>query len=297
VEQELREFLSYLQYECGLSANTLAAYRRDVSGLSGFLRASGCSKWSDLNAPLLSRYFRSRLEQGISPRSIARALSAVRMFLRFLVIDGKLQENCARWIDAPKTWQRLPCVLNEQEVDRLLRAPLGTPGPYRVRDYAILETFYATGARVSEVCSLRLEGLRLDVGLLLISGKGGKQRLVPLHRRANEAIKNYLQEERPRLLRGKEDPGFVFLSRRGRRLDRATVWRLIKRYALLAGITSRVTPHVLRHSFATHLLCRGADLRVVQELLGHAKVDTTQIYTHLDRRDLKAAHRKYHPRP
>jgi integrase/recombinase XerD len=296
VEDALREFLAYLRYECGLSHNTVAAYRRDITHLFTYLAARGISELDDLDETILAAHFRRRLEDGIAPRSVARAISAVRMFLRFLVVEGKLGENRARWIDTPKTWHRLPCVLNEQDVDRLIRCPLAVPASFPRRDYAILETFYATGARVSEVCDLTFARLRADVGLIQISGKGGRDRLVPVHRQAIEAIEEYRQTERPALVGSRDDPGHVFLSQNGKKLDRENVWRLVRRYARLAGITARVTPHVLRHSFATHLLTRGADLRVVQELLGHQRVETTEVYTHLDRRDLKEAHRRYHPR-
>jgi len=297
VEQYLKQFLAYLRFECGLSLNTLLAYERDVTQLFESLAARGIRSIDDIDAVHLADHFRTRMAGGIAASSIARAISAVRMFLRFLVIEGIAKRNAARWIDTPKTWHRLPCVLNERQVDGLIACPLSVAVPFRLRDHAILETFYATGARVSEVCTLTTGNARLDVGLVRIAGKGGRERLVPLHRKAVEAIAEYRRIERPRLLGSRADPGNLFLSQHGRKLDRANVWRLVKRYARLAGIVSRVTPHVLRHSFATHLLTHGADLRVVQELLGHARVETTEIYTHLDRRDLKRAHRKFHPRP
>jgi integrase/recombinase XerD len=297
VKEQLAQFLAYLRFECGLSHNTILAYRRDITQLFETLAGRGIRDLEGLDAVILADHFRNRLTDGLAPRSVARAISAVRMFLRFLVVEGVLAQNVARWIETPKTWQRLPCVLNEREVDRLLACPLSVEVPFRQRDHAILETFYAAGARVSEVCSLRTSELRLDVGIVRITGKGGRERIVPLHRKAVDAIQTYQELERPLILGARDDPGFLFLSQRGRRLDRASVWRLVKRYARLAGIVLRMTPHVFRHSFATHLLTHGADLRVVQELLGHARVETTEIYTHLDRRDLKRAHRKYHPRP
>lgn len=297
MEEHLKEFLAYLQYECGLSHNTVQSYRRDIRQLFATLTARGIGALTELDATTLTEHFRRRLDEGLSPRSTARAISAIRMFLRFLVVEGRLKENHARWIDTPKTWQRLPCILNEGEVDRLIASPCTTAAPYPLRDSAILETFYATGARVSEVCSLTAGQVRLNLGLVLICGKGGKERLVPLHQQAADAITAYRTTERPKLLRARDDPGYLFVSRNGKKLARVELWRMVKRYARLAGIASRVTPHTLRHSFATHLLGRGADLRVVQELLGHARVETTEIYTHLNRRDLKEAHRKFHPRP
>jgi len=297
VETHRKEFLAYLSYECGFARNTVLSYGRDLAQFLRHAAALGIASPDALDAKTLIAYFRARMEEGLAPRSVSRAITAVRMFLRFLVQEGTLAENCARWIETPKTWSRLPVILNEGEIDRLLAAPETARARFPRRDRAILELFYATGARVSEVCTLACSQVRLDLGLARIMGKGGKERLVPLHRPGIAAIEDYLAAERPALLRGRDDPGALFLSQHGKKIDRENVWRLVRRYARCAGIAKRVTPHTLRHSFATHLLTHGADLRVVQELLGHARVETTEIYTHLDRTDLKRAHRKFHPRP
>lgn len=293
----LQEFLAYITYECGLSRNTVLAYQRDIRRFLAFMTQQGVASLDGLDSRLITNYFRQRLEGGIAPKSIARSISAVRMFFRFLAVEGRIAKNAARNLETPKTWQRLPCILNEKDVDRLISGPLEFPASFPLRDHAILETFYATGARVSEVAHMLKDQVRLDLGLTRIFGKGGRERLVPLHNKAVKGIREYLRLERPKLLNQRTDPGFLFLSQNGRQLDRANIWRLIKRYAGLAGITARVTPHTLRHSFATHLLSHGADLRVVQELLGHVRIETTEIYTHLNRKDLKEAHRKFHPRP
>lgn len=301
METQRREFLTYLKYECGFTRNTILSYGRDLAQMTRHMADAGITHIDQIDGPALVAYFRTRLRDGLSPRSVSRAITAVRMFLRFLVLEGAVRENCARWIETPKTWSRLPLVLNENEVDRLLAAPLAKgalPIRFPARDQAILEVFYATGARVSEVCGLTLERTRIDLGLVHITGKGDKERLVPLHARGGEAVRRYLETERPGLAaRTGEDDGCLFLTRLGRRFDRVSLWRLVTRYARTAGIVRKVTPHTLRHSFATHLLAHGADLRVVQELLGHARVETTEIYTHVDRSELKRAHRKFHPRP
>ncbi len=297
MEEQRKEFLRFLAYECGFARNTVLSYGRDIAQFIEHLAARDITTLGKVDAGTLVAYFRARLEEGLSPRSVSRSITGVRMFLRFLVQEGALEENCARWLETPKLWSRLPVVLNEQEIDRLLAAPATPAVKFPRRDRAVLELFYATGARVSEVCSLTLQQLRLDLGLVRIIGKGSKERLVPLHRPGIAAVREYLAAERPALLGAREDPETVFLTQHGRPIDRENVWRLVKRYARLAGIAKRVTPHTLRHSFATHLLTHGADLRVVQELLGHARVETTEIYTHLDRTDLKRAHKLYHPRP
>ncbi len=297
METQRKEFLAYLSYECGFARNTVLSYGRDIAQFLRHAAGIGIASCDALDAEMLIAYFRTRIQEGLAPRSVSRAITAVRMFLRFLVQEGALKENCARWIETPKIWSRLPVILNEGEIDRLLAAPEAAKARFPRRDRAILELFYATGARVSEVCTLACSQVRLDLGLARIIGKGGKERLVPMHRPGIAALQDYLATERPALLGGRNDGGALFLSQHGRPIDRENVWRLVKRYARCAGIAKRVTPHTLRHSFATHLLIHGADLRVVQELLGHARVETTEIYTHLDRSDLKRAHRMFHPRP
>jgi integrase/recombinase XerD len=226
--------------------------------------------------------------------SVARQLAALRTFLRFLYHTQRLDRDPTSDILAPKKWNRLPDTLNIRQMQNLLEAPT-LDDEFAERDIALLELLYATGLRASEVCGLRIDEVNLRVGVLRCMGKGGKERIVPIGRTAVDALDSYLAKLRPRLHRPRSG-AYVFLSRTGRPLTRGSVWELIKKYAVRAGLRDKVTPHTMRHSFATHLLQGGADLRIVQELLGHASVTTTQIYTHVDRSRLKAVHQRYHPR-
>jgi integrase/recombinase XerD len=288
-------FLLHLEIERGLSPNTRDAYaadcRRFVRSLSEELT------WSPerITEREVFEFLVRERQEGRSVRSVRRSLSALRTFFRFLVQTSALRENPARHLESPRTWHRLPSVLNTEQVDRLLAAVEEHPSRYRRRDAALLELLYATGLRVGEATSLRLSSIRPDLGIIRCLGKGSRERIVPATKRALSAIAEYLRLERPRLARS-TGTDTVFISRGGKPLGREVVAAMIRKYALLAGLPGSVTPHTLRHSFATHLLRGGADLRVVQEILGHAKVETTEIYTHLDRSDLKAAHRRYHPR-
>ncbi|RMG03536.1 MAG: tyrosine recombinase XerD, partial [Planctomycetota bacterium] len=234
--------------------------------------------------------------QELSPATLARHIVSLRMFFRFLQLEGAVRENYAELLGSRKLWDRIPAVLTPSQIDALLSAPKPyDPLPYR--DRALLETLYATGCRVSEVAGLRLEDVHLDEAYCRCLGKGGKERVVPLGEPAVEAIRAYLAKEYPRLAeKASTPPPWLFLSYRGRRLGRERIWALLKRYAARAGIPPNVSPHTLRHSFATHMLAGGADLRQVQELLGHASITTTQLYTHVDFSKLKALHGRCHPR-
>jgi len=287
----LNAFLAYLRAECGLADNTVAAYRRDISRFLKFLGGDDPTK---VDTPRVERFLQSEKKRGLAVSSIARALIAVRMFYRFLAGEGLASESAAATIETPRIWRRLPNFLTVPEVNKLLDAPRGR-SPLAVRDRAILEVFYAAGARVAEVVAVKIDDLKLDLGLVLLFGKGSRERVVPLGRPAVDAVKDYLISARPRL--AKPDTGdTLFLGRRGKKLSRMHIWRLVRRYAALAGIRKNVHPHTLRHSFATHLLEGGADLRTVQEMLGHSSIATTQVYTHVDRSRLKAIHKKFHPR-
>jgi len=287
-------FLHYCAAECGLSAHTLDAYERDVSH---FVEQVGLSNERDLEsiaAHQLVNYVEQCRRDGLSGNTIRRRLVAVRMFCRFLLLDGYIGRNPAEAFQTPRLWQRVPEVLTEAEAERLLRAPEGD-SPFSLRDRALLEMLYATGARASEVCGLNTGDINFEYGFARCYGKRMKERLVPVGRPALDAVRAYLQEGRPKLCRDGSETA-LFVTRSGRRLSRVTLWRRVKKYATAAGVRSKVHPHTLRHSFATHLLANGADLRSVQVMLGHADISTTEIYTHVDRSRLQSVHQRYHPR-
>jgi len=285
--------LDYLRTECHLAVNTIAAYRRDLAHFGEWL--SGRSPTS-LTVRDLSDYMAWLQGRKLAPLSVARHMVALKLFYRYLQLEGLARDNPAELLGAPKAWQRVPEVLSPPLVDRLLTAPQPYDAFWR-RDRALLELLYATGCRASEVSHLKLADLHLSERYCLAQGKGNKQRLTPLGDAAIAALRDYLAEERPQLAAaGRSDPPWLLLSRGGKRLRREAIWVLVKRYALRAGANPDVSPHTLRHSFATHLLAGGADLRQVQELLGHASIATTQIYTHVDQSRLKRVHKQFHPR-
>ena len=293
-ESMLKLFLDYLTVECGLSANTTTAYRRDLEGFLTFVSRKGFTRLDALKPSDIVDFLMREKRRGLSPASTSRRLVAIRMFYRFLLAEGRLKKDVAVTIESSRAWRNLPDVLTRREVEKLLETPdLSTP--LGLRNSAILETMYASGARAQEVVDLRAEDVNLKYAYVRLTGKGGKERVLPLGRVACERVGRYLDEVRPRLVRGK-DPGTLFLSRTGRKLNRERIWQFIRRLALKGGLAKNVHPHTLRHSFATHLLEGGADLRSVQEMLGHASIDTTQIYTHVDASRLRSIHRKYHPR-
>ena len=286
-------FTLYLRTECHLSENTVAAYSRDLRRFIGWLEGR---KVADLTITELSDFVGFLNTQQLAPASIARHIVAVKMFFRYLQLEGLLVDNKVELLGSQKLWQRVPSVLSPREVERFLKGPRRIE-IYYFRDRALLEMLYATGCRASEVSNLRLRDLHLDERYCKCEGKGNKQRMVPLGDAAIEAVTDYLNKQRPRLeaVRSSE-VDWLFLSRGGRRLRREAVWELVKKYALLADVSVSISPHTLRHSFATHLLAGGADLRQVQEMLGHASIATTQIYTHVDQSRLKKVHQQYHPR-
>lgn len=283
-----------------MSANTLEAYGRDMSELLADLASQGVTTVASINHRHLARHVASLSARGLAASSVARHLATTKVFFRWLTTRAPLQSNPADYLDQPTRWKKIPDVLSPRQVRALLEAPAPDPSrdalPLWLRDRAILELMYASGLRASEVGSLGMDGIIDDLGVVRVTGKGDKQRLVPMGRPAREALATYITECRPRLVRPEgRDMGRVFLSRTGRPLERVRVWQIVKKHAKTAGL-SNVYPHVLRHSFATHLLTGGADLRVVQELLGHADIATTQIYTHVDKSRLKSVHSRYHPR-
>jgi integrase/recombinase XerD len=285
--------LDYLRTECHLAPNSLAAYTRDLRRLQTWL---GERAIPNLTIRDLSNYLAWLQQQNLAPASIGRHMAALKVFFRFLQVEGVLKENPAELLAAQKQWQRVPEVLSASVVKDLV----GSPQPYDPffrRDRALLELLYATGCRVSEVSSLQMRDLHLDQRHCLVKGKGSKQRLVPLGEGALASIQLYLEHERPQLSAAAKTPApWLLLSRRGRALRREAIWELIKRYVARIDGPPSASPHTMRHSFATHLLSGGADLRQVQELLGHASIATTQIYTHVDQTRLKRVHQQYHPR-
>ena len=289
----LADFLEALRVEAGLAKNTLSAYRGDVQRFLAFARARGVRRWRELGPELLVEHLERMRLGGAAEASVARALSALRMCLRHQVLEGLLGEDPLARMEGPRLRRSLPHVLAPQEVERLLAVDGSS---WRVqRDRALLEVLYACGARISEAAALRTTAIEPSLRVLVLSGKGGKTRLVPLGARARAALETWLAGGRAQLLRGRKSE-HVFLSKSGRPLDRSTGWRVVKAAARRAGLSSAVSPHWLRHSFASHLLEGGADLRAVQEMLGHASIATTEIYTHLDAEHVRSLHRLYHPR-
>lgn len=287
-------FLQYLIVEKGVSGNTLDAYGRDTLRYVTFLEGEGCREPSAATQLLVASFIGRLKAGGLSPRSRARTLSAVRMFHRFLLAEGYATTNPTALIEAPRAGGKLPEFLSLREVERLLGAPAGEESA-ELRDRAMLELLYATGLRVSELVSLTLRTVNLEAGYLLTLGKGGKERLVPLGDAAIGAVRRYLTGARHRLERGGRCEA-LFLTRLGEGMSRQAFWNIIRKRARQAGISRNISPHTLRHSFATHLLENGADLRSVQIMLGHADLSTTQIYTHVTRERLKRIHEECHPR-
>jgi len=288
-------FLDYLSVERGLAKNTITSYRKDLGFYTDFLSSRHIDVLSKASKNDITNFMFNQKDKGIAANSIARRLAAIRMFHRFLLRERVLKNDPTNLIDSPKLWKKIPETLSLTEVDALIAAP-NLKNRQGVRDRAILETLYATGMRVSEAVNLRLDDVNLDVGFLRCIGKGNKERVIPLGRKAVESIKRYLQVSRPRFLNKKESE-FLFVSRLGKKISRQSFWKLIKKYAKEAHIKKPLKPHILRHSFATHLLERGADLRSVQEMLGHSNISTTQIYTHVNKERLKNIHKQFHPRP
>ena len=287
------DFLHHLSVERGLSRNTGLAYGRDLDKFERFLERKARHP-RQVRQGEIDEFARDLARHGLQPKSVARALNAVRMFYRYLVAEKIVAADPTAEVRAPRTWKTLPRFLTLEEVDRLLGAP-ASDTPLGRRDAAMLEVLYATGLRVSEMVSLRLKDANCEAGVLTCLGKGSKERLVPLSRAAVERLRDYLESGRPGLVRGR-NPAALFLNSRGASMSRQGFWKILKEHGAAVGLRGRLSPHVLRHSFATHLLERGADLRSVQLMLGHADIATTQIYTHVNRERLKRVYRDFHPR-
>lgn len=288
----LHEFLLYLASERGLANNSIHAYRRDLEDLERFL--TGRRKTlTDADVDDFRLYLQDQSRKGQATRTVARRLAAIRIFLRYLMLGGHYVDNILQQLQQPKPEQSLPEVLSRAQVNQLISSPDPKSRMFS-RDVAILELLYACGLRASELCDLKLGDVNLSVGCVRVLGKGMRERVVPIGQAAREALAHYLAECRPKLDRNSGDR--FFLSRSGKPLERIALWMLVEKYGRRSGLLKEISPHVLRHCFATHLLGGGADLRIVQELLGHSDVATTQIYIHVDQTRLKAIHEKYHPR-
>lgn len=289
-------FLNYLSVERSLSKNTIVSYRHDLTTYIKYLEDAHINALSQTSRKNIRDFMFMLKDKGLTATSIARNLAAIKVFYRFLVRERILGADPSGLLESPKLWKRIPDALSLKEVEDLLGQP-DLRQLQGIRDRAILELMYATGIRVSEAVNLKVSDINLDVGFLRCIGKGSKERIVPLGKEAGVALKRYLEKARPKLLKKSSSDTVLFVSRLGKRISRQSFWKLIKFYCRKARIKKNVRPHTLRHSFATHLLERGADLRSVQEMLGHADISTTQIYTHIDKNRLKLIHRTYHPRP
>lgn len=287
-------YITELRVSRRLSANTILAYRSDLAQLLTFGETEE-QTIEAMDRQSLEAFVRRLMSSGLSPRSVARIVACVRGFYRFLVLDGRLAASPADDLRAPRAWPALPKFLSTEEVDRLLEQPDVTTAA-GLRDKALLELLYATGMRVTELVTLRVDALNLDAGFLTCVGKGSKERIVPIGRTATDWVRRYLASGRPALLKARLSDQLFVNARGGRSLSRVGFWKVMKKYGLQAGLTLDLSPHVVRHSFATHLLDRGADLRVIQTLLGHADLSTTQIYTHILEARLKAVYDEFHPR-
>lgn len=290
----LERFDDFLALEQGASPRTREAYARDVTRLVAFLTSRGVVSVDSVEGPALREFLYALKDAGLAPESIRRSVSSIRSYFRFLLNEGAVQRDPSEQLELPKRWRVLPDVLTVKEVLELLESP-SIDDPLAFRDRAMLELGYGAGLRVSEWIGLDVKDVLMEEGVVRVFGKGGKERLVPIGGQAIGAVALYLKELRPRLERGK-GKGRLFLNARGTPLSRMGAWKILRRHVERTGLEKTVTPHTLRHSFATHLLEGGADLRAVQEMLGHADIATTQLYTHIDREHLRAVHQKFHPR-
>ncbi len=287
-------YLTYLRDVRRMSPNTVESYARDLTALGAFAEKRGLSV-DVLGRRELESFVRSLMAGGLAPRSVARAVACVRGFYKFLALEHKLEQSPADDLQPPKAWPALPKYLDLDDVDRLLAQP-DTAKPLGLRDKALIEVLYATGLRVSELVSLKASDLNLDEGYLTCMGKGDKERMVPLGHEAAEWVRQYIRDGRPKLAGPRASTPRLFVNARGGSLSRVGFWKVLKAYGRKAGISRDISPHVLRHSFATHLLERGADLRMIQVMLGHADLSTTQIYTHVLEARLRAVYDRFHPR-
>jgi integrase/recombinase XerD len=300
VKEAVDNFLDYLAVEKGFSENTVAAYRNDLHQLASFIEAEAAKRgtippWAAFDRQAMLSYLLELKGRGYAATTVARKVAAVKSFFGFMVAEGVIKDNPTQGVASTKVGKSLPKPISIAQVHRLLEQPTKQSAPEAKRDRAMLELLYATGMRVSELVSLSLADLDTEGGFVRCFGKGHKERLIPIYERAVRAVKEYLTEARPHLAHDSEEKA-LFLNRRGERLTRQGLWQILKGYAKSAELGTEITPHTLRHSFATHMLSGGADLRSVQELLGHANISTTQVYTHLTTEHVRRAYEKSHPR-
>ncbi len=294
MKNHIENFIYFLEVERGVSRNTVESYRRDLEKFEEYIKKAR-KDVSGVTRDDIVKFLMHLKDKGLSPTTIARNLAAMKTFWKFMVAEQIVKENVAAIVETPKTWKTLPDVLNRQEIEKLLDAP-PRKGWMGIRDRAILELMYATGLRVSEVTNLKKMNVNLEAGFVKCMGKGGKERIVPLGKVAEKAVERYIRDSRHKLAGKVRGDDHLFLSRLGKKISRQSLWKIIQKYARQAGIKKHIAPHSLRHSFATHLLEGGAELRGVQEMLGHADISTTQIYTHVNKDKLRKIHEQYHPR-
>jgi integrase/recombinase XerD len=295
MQAQIEEYLRFVTVEKGYSTHTVAAYRNDLTQLMTYLRSEGLESWREVDRVIVQRYVQYLRQRGYASSTVGRKVAAVKSYFHFLVADGVLQDDPTASVDSPQVDKHLPYPLSPEEVERLLAAVAGTDSPKGLRDRAILELMYATGMRASELIQLEVSAMDLEAGTVRCVGKGDKERILPVYGRAREAIQIYLESGRPGLLQGRRGAA-LFVNHRGRPLTRQGLWLIVKECATAAGIDREVTPHTLRHSFATHMLDGGAGLRELQQLLGHTNISSTQIYTKVSTRRKREAYDKAHPR-
>lgn len=295
MESFLKEYLATLKVEKNLSDNTIISYKNDLSSFLNFLTQSGIDDLADVTTNHIASFFKLLKNSGLNETSSARYFSSVKGFFKYLSKNDYIKSNPVERISPPKISRKLPEVLNVREVNAILDQP-NTKDPIGIRDKAILELFYACGTRISELINIKLNDLFLNEEVIRVFGKGSKERLIPIGSSAIKWIEEYLQKSRPLLAKNYKSENYLFLNQRGTKFSRMGIWKIVNHYAKQAGIEKNVHPHTFRHSFATHLIEGGADLRAVQEMLGHSDISTTQIYTHIDRDYIKLVHKKYHPR-
>lgn len=296
MKDQIKDFIHYLVVERGLSNNTIVSYERDLGSYARFLsEVLNLSSFNEVTRLSIIQFLKVLKDQGKSSKTIARHIASIRSFHQFLLREKAVEQDPSVHIESPQIERTLPKVLSLEEVEKLLDTPLLTSS-FGYRDKAMLELLYATGIRVSEMINLNLEDVHLSMGFIRCFGKGNKERIVPIGRAAQESLTDYIEKARSKMVRGKTATEALFLNHHGKRITRQGFWKNLKKIALDAGITKPLTPHTLRHSFATHLLENGADLRAVQEMLGHADISTTQIYTHVTKTRLKDVYKQFHPR-
>jgi len=294
MKEFIDSFFTHLVVEKGLSKNTIESYRRDIKNFNNFLLNKKIYSPNDIKYNNILEFISSLTDKGYKSASVARTIVSIKQFFKYLQIEEIIKDNPISIVKTPKVKKSLPVVLSEKDVDTLLSLPEdGTPG--RTRDLAMLELLYATGIRVSELINLKLNDLNFEMGYIIVQGKGSKERIVPIGEKSKQKIMDYISNSRDFMIKNKIS-SYLFITKRGTKMTRQGFWKLIKRNALNCGIKTNITPHTLRHSFATHLLKRGADLRSIQFMLGHSDISSTQIYTHLDKEGLKEVFKKFHPR-